>query len=64
MNAQSDHDRIDMRALRLERNWSQVQMAEYPGCNQSTVSRIEAGDPPRGPILRLLQQLASSEAAA
>jgi transcriptional regulator with XRE-family HTH domain len=59
-----DPDTIDPKAIRTARNWSQTQMAEYLGCDQSTVSRIEAGASPSGPILRLLELLVADEERA
>ncbi len=47
----------DLRKFREERRWSQWRLAEYLGCDQSTVSRIEAGDPPSGPVSRLIRIL-------
>lgn len=56
---------IDPKALREARGWSQGEMAEYLGCDQSTVSRIERGAPLSGPISRLLKALqAPAEGAA
>jgi len=33
-------------ALRTARNWSQKSVADYVGCGQSTISKLEAGDAP------------------
>lgn len=43
--------------LREAMDWSQARMAEYLGCDQSTVSRIERGSRIPGPISRLLVHL-------
>lgn len=51
---------MDARALRKARGWSQNQMAEYLGCDQATVSRIENGQEPSGPVARLLKLLAEA----
>lgn len=48
----------DVASLRKARGWSQVQMADFLGVNQSTVSRMENGEAPSGPVLRLLAMLA------
>ena len=50
--------KIDPKILREAQEWTQAQMADYLGCDQSTVSRIEQGGPISGPVERLLQQLA------
>lgn len=52
-------DRIDVKALRAARNWTQDQMAEFLGLDRSTVSRLENGQTPSGPARRLLEQLAA-----
>jgi DNA-binding transcriptional regulator YiaG len=60
---------IDIKTLRKERlKWTQEELASYLGVDRATVSRMETGQPPSGPIERLLRQLeqhgpASTEAA-
>lgn len=53
---------LDVKKLRDDREWSQAQMADYLGCDQSTVSRMEKGVPPSGPIQRLLERLVADAA--
>jgi transcriptional regulator with XRE-family HTH domain len=48
---------IDIKALREQLGWDQTQMAEYLGLDRSSVSRMENGQEPKGPVLKLLQQL-------
>lgn len=45
------------RTLRKELGWSQKEVGEYLGCDQATVSRIENGFEPSGPISRLIDAL-------
>jgi transcriptional regulator with XRE-family HTH domain len=45
------------RTLRNELGWSQKEVSEYLGCDQATVSRIENGQEPSGPISRLMDAL-------
>lgn len=55
----------DLKHFREETlKWSQGRLAAELGCNQSTVSRIEAGEPPSGPVLRLLNILRDQHRAA
>jgi transcriptional regulator with XRE-family HTH domain len=54
---------IDLKALRERCGWSQEQMADFLGLDRSSVSRMENGQKPKGPTLRLLQKLAAEEAA-
>lgn len=49
---------IDARSLRTRLGWSQKDVAEYIGCDQATVSRIENGQEPSGPIGRMFEVLA------
>lgn len=49
--------KLNPKKLREDLEWTQAQMAEYLGCDQSTVSRIEKGGPINGPVQRLLSQL-------
>lgn len=55
---------IDVKVLRGRLGWSQAQLGEYLGIDQATVSRIENGSRPSGPVLRLLAALEQTEAAA
>jgi len=55
---------IDIRALRLRLNWTQDQLAEFLGLDRSSVSRMENGQPPKGPTAKLLRELASRQEAA
>jgi transcriptional regulator with XRE-family HTH domain len=48
----------DILALRDKLDWTQEQLAEYLGLDRSSVSRMENGQPPKGPTRRLLEQLA------
>jgi len=48
---------IDIRALRERLDWDQTKMAEYLGLDRSSISRMENGQEPKGPALKLLQQL-------
>lgn len=49
----------DIKALRESKGWSQQQMADELGVNQATVSRIERGSDPPGPVKRLLAKMAA-----
>lgn len=51
---------IDVRAIRAKLNWTQAQLGEAIGVDQSTVSNWENGSEPRGPARKLLESLASS----
>ena len=53
-------EKPDIKALREARGWSQDQMAEYLGLDRSSVSRMENGQEPKGPTVKLLEQLKSS----
>ena len=58
---------IDVRSVRTSLGWSQGRLAEYLGCDQSTVSRLENGGRISGPIRQLLSRLSDRsdiEAAA
>lgn len=46
-----------VRAFREGKKWSQQQLAEKLGVDQATVSRIERGTQPSGPVARLLEIL-------
>lgn len=54
---------MNARDLRTKLNWSQKEMADYLGCDQATVSRIENGQEPSGPIGRLLKLLEAQASA-
>jgi putative transcriptional regulator len=50
-----------VRHLRERAGMLQAEFADYLGINQSTVSRLEAGNwPPRGPVIKLLDNLRAS----
>lgn len=59
-----------IKSFRERHEWSQQQLAEQLGVDQATVSRMENGVEPRGPVRRLLERMMaeqpapSSEAAA
>ena len=58
-------DSASILALRKERlQWTQEEMAEYLGVDRATVSRIETGQAPSGPVLKLLKMLADQSAGA
>lgn len=51
-------------ALRKDRlRWTQEQLASYLGVDRATVSRMETGQVPSGPVDKLLKQLADSSAS-
>jgi transcriptional regulator with XRE-family HTH domain len=50
-------EHIDIRALRDDLGWTQDQLAAYLGLDRSSVSRMEHGQPPKGPTYRLLDAL-------
>lgn len=52
-------DEIDVKSLREDLKWTQDQMAEYLGLDRSSVSRMETGQKPKGPTVKLLERLAS-----
>lgn len=54
---------LNVELLRKSVGWSQTDMANYLGCKQSTVSRIEAGHSPSGPAGRLLAVLVTEIAS-
>jgi transcriptional regulator with XRE-family HTH domain len=54
-----DND-IDIRALRERLQLSQEDLAQRIGVDRSTVSRLENGGRVRGPVRKLLAQLAES----
>ncbi|MBY5763604.1 helix-turn-helix domain-containing protein [Rhizobium leguminosarum] len=47
----------DIRSLREKLGWTQDRLAEYLGVDRSSVSRMENGQPPSGPVERLLSVL-------
>jgi transcriptional regulator with XRE-family HTH domain len=51
--------KINVSALRKRLGFSQAEMAAQLGINQGTVSRMEKGRPPSGPVLKLLEQMAA-----
>jgi DNA-binding transcriptional regulator YiaG len=48
---------IDIKSLRDKFGWTQEQLAEYLGLDRSSVSRMETGQAPKGPTLKLLEKL-------
>jgi transcriptional regulator with XRE-family HTH domain len=48
---------IDVKALRESINWKQDRLARFLGVDRSSVSHMENGRPPRGPVKRLLESL-------
>lgn len=53
----TEKDAKRLRAFRKRREWSQKQLAVELSCDQATVSRIECGYPPPGPIRKLIEML-------
>ncbi|WP_116654849.1 helix-turn-helix domain-containing protein [Pelagibacterium sediminicola] len=54
-----------LKALRIERKWSQYRLAAEIGCNQSTVHRIETGElVPRGAIKKMIEVLLGAHEVA
>ena len=47
----------DIERKRKERGWSQAELAERLGVDQSTVSRIETGQTPSKPVQKLLDTI-------
>lgn len=54
----------DVKKLRKDRGWNQQQLAAALGVDQATVSRIENGAEPSGPVALLLRRLADEPAPA
>ncbi|MER8532084.1 helix-turn-helix domain-containing protein [Mesorhizobium sp. M1005] len=52
-----------VKALRESRDWTQQQLADELGVDQATVSRIENGLEPRGPVKRLLERMIDNPSA-
>lgn len=50
---------IDVKAIRASLGFTQAQLGDAIGVDQSTVSNWEKGSPPRGPALKLLESLAA-----
>lgn len=48
---------VDVKSLRETLSLTQAQLGELVGVDQSTVSNWENGAPPRGPALKILQNL-------
>lgn len=57
------HDAIDVKQLRDDLDWKQDRLAAYLGVNRSTVSRLESGATPSGPVVKLLRKLIPRAAA-
>jgi|GEM_PF-5407008 len=53
----------DLKRLREVREWTQGQMADYLGCTQPTVSKMENGAEIGKPFRKLLAPLLEVEAA-
>lgn len=55
---------LDVKAIRAELGWTQAQLADHLGVDQSTVSMWETGRlKPRGPARKLLEGLLPSNAS-
>lgn len=52
-----------IKIFRESRGWSQQKLAEELGVDQATVSRMERGAEPRGPVKRLLDRIMSEPIA-
>ena len=52
-----------IKKFRESRKWSQQKLADELGIDQATVSRIERGSEPRGPVKRLLERLMAEPVA-
>ncbi|MBZ5760256.1 helix-turn-helix domain-containing protein [Rhizobium sp. VS19-DR104.2] len=48
---------VDIKALRQRVKWRQERLARFLGVATSSVSHMENGRPPSGPVLRLLDLL-------
>lgn len=57
MRIVKDMRTIDLKSLRTRLGMSQQALADYLGVNQATVSRLEQGQRPSGPVLKLIEQL-------
>ncbi|WP_368046090.1 helix-turn-helix domain-containing protein [Rhizobium sp. CBN3] len=53
----SMEDTLDIRSLREKLGWTQDRLADYLGVDRSSVSRMENGQSPSGPVERLLSVL-------
>ncbi len=51
---------IDIKALRERLNWKQDRLARFLGVDRSSVSHMENGRSPRGPVRKLLETLVSA----
>jgi transcriptional regulator with XRE-family HTH domain len=54
---------IDIRALRDRLQWTQDDLAKFLGLDRSSISRMENGQKPKGPVVKLLRELAEGKAA-
>jgi transcriptional regulator with XRE-family HTH domain len=63
MEAPIDVDAAKLKALRESREWSQARLAEYLGCSQPTVSKMENGAEIAKPYRKLLAPLLRELAA-
>lgn len=50
-------DPINIKALRQKVNWKQDRLARFLGVATSSISHMENGRPPSGPVARLLELL-------
>lgn len=57
MHIKAMKQQIDIRALRERINWKQDRLARFLGVDRSSVSHMEKGRQPSGPVLRLLDTL-------
>lgn len=51
-----------LRKFRTAREWSQARLAEEIGCDQSTVSRIENGEPPNRAVRMHIERVCAEVA--
>jgi len=54
----------NIKSFREERGWSQQDLALRLGIDQATVSRIERGAEPSGPVRRLLEMIVAETSPA
>lgn len=55
---------IDVKSVRATLGWTQVQLAEALGVDQTTVSNWENGRPPSAPARKLMERLLSEAGEA
>ena len=56
-------DDFDVKALRERLGWTQERLAAELGLDRSSISRMEGGQAPKGPTLKLLRQIAHDTAS-